>query len=132
MLELEGYSVLTAAAVSEALEIGKHAIIDCAVLDHERDDIVLAQKIARRHPSLPIMLISDRPEIPELVYSSVEMLITREEAIQELPDCVQELLNRCGCRYVDGHLIGSNLRVPYASPPLHSAMVRWLLPWWDR
>ena len=97
MLELRGHSVLVAATADEILEVNKGTVIDCAILDHERDSLSLAQKISRSHPSSPILLVSDRAEIPEKLSSLMEMFITRDEAIQDISSCVQELLHRRGC-----------------------------------
>ena len=129
MLELKGDCALLARDVKEGLRMAKTAMIDCVVVDHPTRGAVLARKIARRGQSRPIIFVFDGLEIPVEIYPDVALIIGRDEAIENLSGCIQEVLNRRrpDCRESDE--VEWQLDSFAGFAPLHRLLTDWFLPW---
>jgi DNA-binding response OmpR family regulator len=125
LLELDGYFVLVAETNDEGLGICEGAIIDCIVVDHKTEGVVLVKQIARRWSSPAMIFVTDRSEVIEWIYSQVDMFISKEEAIEQLVQLIQEVLRRRG----DTGQNDPNLLTPDDNYSfLHPSFLRWLLP----
>ena len=131
VLELSGLQVLTTSSSEYGLEICNFRSVDCVVLDRPQDRSILARKIGRRHPHLPIVVVSDDTRISLDIYGEVEMFITKTEAIEELVECIEQVARRSKCGAIGGtDGIESRPAKPqerYRKP--HRAFTSWILPW---
>jgi len=126
-LELEGHYVLAVTDTEEAVKMSEEIAIDCVVVDCEDDGIPVTRGIARARPGIPILFVSDQLEAQVQVYSETGMFVTKEEAIGEISKCISEMIRRTAYRDEEDP---RGPRTPMAdSRALHSALVRWLLPW---
>jgi DNA-binding NtrC family response regulator len=131
VLELSGLRVLTTSSKEYGPKLCDFCSVDCVVLDRAQDGSILACKIGRRHPHLPIVVVSDDTGIFLDIYGEVEMFITKTEAIEELVQCIEQVAGRTKCEAIgarDG--IESRPAKPqgrYRKP--HRAFTSWVLPW---
>jgi DNA-binding NtrC family response regulator len=129
MLELEGDSVLPARNVEAGLRLAKTEMVDCVVVDHRTQGSFLARKIGRRRQSPPIIFVFDGQELPMQIYSDVALVIQRDEAIENLSGCIQQVLD---VRRQNGPQGGEVVTEPdtfSCFAPLHRLLSDWLLPW---
>ena len=129
MLELDGHSVLVASSAIEALRASKARAVDCAVIDHERDGMSIARQIARAWPGLRILFVADRAELPFQIYAEAGMFITKDEAIEGISGCVQEMMQRNVNECSKGCSGNRTHGTDDGSRPVHRGIVRWILPW---
>lgn len=94
MLELDGLYVLVAADISEAVKVTEGIAIDCVVIDCEDNGVSVTTEIARARRGVPILLVSDRSEVQLQVYAEIGMIVSKEEAIEQLSPCIGELIAR--------------------------------------
>ena len=131
VLELSGLRVLTTSSGEHGLELCNLCSVNCVVLDRPRDGSIIARKIGRRHPHLPIVVVSDDAGIFLDIYGEVEMFITKIEAIEELVECIEQVAQRSKC----GTIGGTDGIEPRAAKPHvrnrkpHRAFTNWILPW---
>jgi DNA-binding response OmpR family regulator len=131
VLELSGLRVLTTSSGEQGLELCNFCSVGCVVLDRPQDGSILAHKIGRRHPHLPIVVVSDDTRISLDIYGEVEMFITKTEAIEELVECIEQVARRSKC----GIIGGTDCIEPRAAKPHdrhrkpHRAFTNWILPW---
>ena len=59
VLELSGLRVLTTSSGEHGLELCDVCSVNCVVLDRPQDGSIIARKIGRRYPHLPIVVASD-------------------------------------------------------------------------
>jgi DNA-binding response OmpR family regulator len=130
VLELRGLRVLTTSSGEQGLELCNFCSVDCVVLDRPQDGSILAHQIGRRHPYLPIVVVSDDTRISLDIYGEVEMFITKTEAIEELVECIEQVERRSECGAIGG---GDRIESPPAKPrdhrKPHRAFTNWILPW---
>lgn len=131
VLELSGLQVLTALRSDCGLELCNFSSVGCVVLDRPQDGSILARKIGRRHPHLPIVVVSDDTRISLDIYGEVEMFITKTEAIEELVECIEQVARRTK-RGAIGARDGIEPRPAkpqgrYRKP--HRVFTSWILPW---
>jgi CheY-like chemotaxis protein len=129
LLELDGYSVLLAETVEDGLELSRKKMIDCIVLDHARGGAVLAQEIGRRRATPPLVFVLEGSEIPVHIYPHVEMFISREEAIEALSRCIEEVLDRCRCERAEARRVEPAVRLCTLPHLCNHRFVRRVLPW---
>lgn len=128
ILELDGHWALGAANADEALMVSEGIAIDCVVVDCEDKGISVTRKIARARPRIPILFVSDQPDVEMQVYSETDMFLTKEEAIEEPSRWIGEVMGHSVCRCDDdGRTLSRTSRTEARA--LHAALVRWLLPW---
>lgn len=128
ILEMDGHTVLAAVGADEALMVSDGIGIDCIVVDCEDKGISITREFATARPGIPILCVSDQAEVQLQVYWETGMFVSKEEAIEQLPRCVCEVLKRT----MNGSVKGSRKSTRTAnleSRALHEALVRWLLPW---
>jgi len=130
VLELSGLRVLTTSSGEQSLELCNFCSVDCVVLDRPQDGSTLAHKIGRKHPHLPLVVVSDDTRISLDIYGEVAMFITKTEAIEELVECIEEVARRSKCGGVDG---GGRIESPPAKARdhrnPHRVFTSWILPW---
>jgi CheY-like chemotaxis protein len=127
MLELNGDSALLARDVKDGLRLAKTEMIDCIVVDHRRHGAFLARRVARSRQSSPIIFVFDGQEMPVEIYSDVAMIIGRDEAIENLSGCIEEVLNQR--RHESAEVVEAELDTFAGFVPLHRLLITWLLPW---
>jgi DNA-binding response OmpR family regulator len=102
-------------------------VIDCVVVDCEDNGISVTREIAKARPGIPILFVSDQLGIQVQIYSETGMFVTKEEAIGEISRRISEMMRRTAYQCEEdprgSHTSKDGSRV------LHSALVRWLLPW---
>jgi DNA-binding response OmpR family regulator len=94
ILELAGFRVLAAPSLKHGLRASDGIPLDCVVLDLRAEAGRLVRKIRLRRPGVPVLFVWLRTETWAQLYSQVDMFITQDEAIEELPQRVEELLHR--------------------------------------
>jgi CheY-like chemotaxis protein len=129
MLELEGDSVLLARNVEAGLRLAKAEMVDCIVVDHRTQGAYLARKIARRRQSPPIIFVFDGQELPVQIYPDVALIIERDEAIENLSRCIQQVLNRRRPDCTQDNEVVTEPDTFSCFAPLHRLLSDWLLPW---
>jgi DNA-binding NtrC family response regulator len=131
VLELSGLRVLTTSSREHGLELCDFCSLNCVVLDRPQDGSILAREIGRRHPHLPVVVVSDDTGIFLDIYEEVEMFITKTEAIEELVECIEQVARRSKC----GAIGGTDGIEPRPAKPHdryrkpHRAFTSWILPW---
>lgn len=127
ILELEGHYAFAAASPDEAVKVSEEIAIDCVVVDCEDNGISVTREIARARPGIPILFVSDQLGVQVQIYSETGMFVTKEEAIGELSRRISEMMRRTAYQREDDRRGSGTLTA--GSGVLHSALVRWLLPW---
>lgn len=94
MLELDGLCILVAADINGAVKVTEGIAIDCVVVDCEDNGISVTREIASARRGVPILLVSDRSEVQLQVYAEIGMIVSKEEAIEQLSKCIGELIAR--------------------------------------
>jgi CheY-like chemotaxis protein len=96
LLETNGYSVVTVPNGKAALAC-KCKPFDIVVLDYNLPDInglVVARELRKRRQSLPILMYSGCPDIPEDVTNDVAAFISKGDPVQKLLDTISGLTTR--------------------------------------
>jgi len=79
MLQKNGYKVLTAANSEEGLQLFGSQPVDAIVLEYSlarREGSVIASEIKRFRPSIPIVMLAEHAELPEIALESVDVLVS--------------------------------------------------------
>jgi len=88
LLEAHGFGVLTAFSGQAGLAMLDMFSVDAVVLDYQMDGMdgeAVATQIRRKHPSLPIVLLSGyRSEIPERLLQMVDALLVKGQPVEAL------------------------------------------------
>lgn len=129
LLELDGQVVLLAGAAKEGIELVKNHAVDCVVLDHTGDGALIAKKIRQCQQRPPVVYVVDRSDMLFEIYPDVDMFITRNEAIEELCRCINEVLDRGELKGAETDAIELNGGAYSDSLALNRKFVRWFLPW---
>jgi DNA-binding response OmpR family regulator len=127
ILELDGFSVLAAATAAEGMNISRTRVVDCGVIDHKRDGTCVTREFVHARPEVPILFVFDGNQVPLEIFALVEMFVTDDEAIENLPQCVKETIRRCQ-QEANGRE-AENYNPDLTPRPLHRALVRWIFPW---
>jgi len=128
VLELEGHSVLFAATLADAIKICSTASVSCVVIDRV-DGLPFTKTFCRALPKIPILFVTDKwPTVIE-IYHQVEMFISREEALEQLPECIEEAVERSTLKSVENDSESDPLMSDSARGTLHQVFIRWMFPW---
>ncbi|SRR5579884_3894240 len=95
LLEKNGYEVLEATAVDEALKLFASRTVDAVVLDYQMPGTsgdILAEKMKRINAQVPIMLLSAYGPLPKSKLRSVDSFLTKSQPPNVLLSKLQGLL----------------------------------------
>jgi CheY-like chemotaxis protein len=96
-LESRGYHVMTADNGAEGLAIFSSQPIDLVILDYKMpgmDGDVVAERMKRLKPVVPILLLSGYVDLPREKVATVDMYLTKGTGPQVMLKAVAELLTR--------------------------------------
>lgn len=97
LLESTGYRVLAATDTDEGLRLFRGNAVDAAVLDYQMPGMkvdVVAAKMKRIRPHVPIVMLSSYWPLPKNKLVSVDAFLTKAQEAKLLLSTVGELLNR--------------------------------------
>ena len=83
ILKAAGYNVLTASSGMLGLRLLSRYCVHLVILDYcmpEMDGGAVAREIRRRHPHLPIIMLSGQIEVPDSVSRSVDVFVAKEQS----------------------------------------------------
>ena len=129
ILELEGYSVVIAATALDGINASKTETLNCAVIDDNRDGSFVTIELAGARPEVPILFVCDESRVPLRIYPQVDMFVADDEAIEELPRCVEETIRRSRRESNEGRRNQSERKTTEEHWLQHEAFVRWIFPW---
>src|ERR1700720_4895704 len=96
LLQESGYELLTATNGSEGLRLFKSRAVDAIVLEHHLglwNGIVIADEIKQARPEIPIVMLTERLELPTGALKSVDALVTKSDGAHFLLAAVHFMLN---------------------------------------
>lgn len=94
-LQRKGYEVVTAGSGREAMEIFKDPSIELAVIDYympEENGDVVARRIKKLRPELPVIIFSGALSLPDRVMARVDGFVSTSEDPELLLEKIGELL----------------------------------------
>ena len=94
ILEQQGYSVVTAADTTQALEFFKTAHLALVITDHllgRTTSTAMIAKMKRLNPAVPIIVLSGIAEIPARM-EDVDVFISKADGVAPLLDKIKELV----------------------------------------
>lgn len=97
VLEAQGYGVFTAENGPDALEIFASEPVDLVILDYKMPGMngdVVAEKMKRQKPAVPILLLSAYVDLPRETLALVDGYLTKGEGPLVMLKAVAELLAR--------------------------------------
>jgi CheY-like chemotaxis protein len=97
LLEDQGFGVRTASNGTETLALLNTEKVDLVVLDYYMPGVdggAIAAEIKRRHPGLPILMLSAYYSLPPETLDRVDAFLTKGDAPAKLFGKMQELLSR--------------------------------------
>ncbi len=95
LLEMEGYSVLTATSGREGLELFAANPVSAVVVDYampEMDGGQVAAELRRRSPEVKILLLSAYPDLPPGVLQLIDKRVLKATSPTDLLTALQQLL----------------------------------------
>jgi CheY-like chemotaxis protein len=95
VLKAAGYDVITAASGMLGLRLLSRHDVHLVILDYrmpKMDGGVVAREIRRRHPHLPIIMLSGQIEVPDSVSRSVDVFVAKEQSPTVLLDSLNVLV----------------------------------------
>ena len=95
VLEARGYHVFTAENGPKALEIFSSKPLDLVILDYKMPEMngdIVADKMKRLKPSVPILMLSAYVDLPRETLELVDMYLTKGEGPLAMLRAVAELL----------------------------------------
>ena len=96
LLEENGYELLTATNGREGLRLFMACHVDAIVLEYHLgvlDGSVIAGEIKRVRPEVPIVMLTDHPELPHGALKSVDALVTKSDGAHFLWATLHFVLN---------------------------------------
>ncbi len=96
LLKQEGCYVLISTSPHEALKLFASCRIDAVVLDYQMPEMcgdMLASRMKRLKPDIPIMLLSAHDSLPEEALDHVDMFFSKREPPRKFVAAVQVLLS---------------------------------------
>jgi len=103
LLELAGYSVLGRTFGTEGLDSFRYAKVDLIVLDHHMPDMDggdTASEIKKINSTVPIIMFSALPKLPDNLLHMVEAFVQKGSPIEELISKIKEVLGRYGAPHL--------------------------------
>ena len=98
LLEVSGYNVFTAVSGAEGIKtLATGLIVDLVLLDYLMPGIngdEVAKQLKQSHPSLPIIMFSAFPELPDEALQSVDFFLQKGDDPVILLDRVAEMVKR--------------------------------------
>ena len=97
LLRQRGYEVLISTTWRQGLELAGRLPIDAILLDYQMPEMngdVLAAKIRRLKPDLPIMLLSGYERLPEEALKHVDVFLSKSQRPEEFVGAVDALVSR--------------------------------------
>jgi CheY-like chemotaxis protein len=94
LLETKGYSVQTADSGQSGLRALADTHFSAVVLDYSMPDLdgeEVVRQIKSRWPSLPVIMLSGYPEVPESAMAAADAFIVKGSAPKELLDALEQL-----------------------------------------
>ena len=94
-LESQGYRVLEATTGDEGLELFRSHIVHAIVLDYQMPGMngnVVAERMKRMKPSIPILLLSAYGPLPDNKLESVDAFLTNSQGDKIFLSTLQKLL----------------------------------------
>ncbi len=102
VLELSGYTVLTASSGRQGLALLSSHHVDEVLLDYEMPEMnggMVAAEIKKTHPELPILMLSGHGALPETALQFVNGFVSKGNAPIFLQLAIRQLLPRAeNCR----------------------------------
>src|SRR5207245_7746157 len=105
VLELSGYTVLTASSGRQGLALLASCTVDEVLLDYEMPEMdggKVAAEIKKIHPGLPILMLSGHEALPESALQFVNGFVSKGNAPTFLQLAIQQLLPRTEKRKLRG------------------------------
>ena len=96
-LESHGYRVLETTGADEGLKLFRTCLVDAVILDYQLPGMngdLVAAKMKRMKPHVPIVLLSVYGPLPESKLESVDTFLTNSQGPTVLLSVLQNLLNR--------------------------------------
>jgi len=96
LLREKGYELVIATSVSDGLKLLMSRPVDAIVLEYLPgllDSAVVAAKIKKVNPQLPIVMLADPKELPEGALQSVDALVTKADGAHFLWATLHFVLN---------------------------------------
>jgi CheY-like chemotaxis protein len=98
LLEVAGYNVVTSTDESSALKAVTEQQVDLAVIDYHMLEGANGEEIAKEirviHPSLPLLMLTGDPQVPQSARDSVDAcLIKGADPATTLLSTIQKLLS---------------------------------------
>lgn len=97
VLEAPGYRVFTAANGPDALRMFSREPVDLVILDYKMPGMngdVVAEKMKRLKPSVPILMLSAYVDVPRDTLALVDMYLTKGDGPLIMLENVAKLLSR--------------------------------------
>ena len=97
VLELSGYTVLTASSGRQGLALLSSHHVDEVLLDYEMPEMdggMVAAEIKKTHPELPILMLSGHVSLPETALQFVNGFVSKGNAPTFLQLAIRQLLPR--------------------------------------
>src|SRR5437879_13098847 len=105
VLELSGYTVLTASSGRQGLALLCSHHVDEVLLDYEMPEMdggMVAAEIKKTHPELPILMLSGHEALPESALQFVNGFVCKGNAPTFVQLAIQQLLRRAETRQARG------------------------------
>lgn len=96
-LECNGYQVLEATGANEGMKLFRTLLVDAVILDYQLPGMngdLVAAKMKRIKPHVPIVLLSVYGPLPENKLESVDAFLTKSQGPKVLLSVLQNLLHR--------------------------------------
>jgi CheY-like chemotaxis protein len=96
LLEKNGYRVLEATGGDEALGLFRTHVIDAVVVDYQMPGMngdVVAARMKRSRPQIPILLLSAYGPLPEKKLESVDAFLTKSQGGKVLLSTLENLMD---------------------------------------
>lgn len=94
VLEEYGYGVLIESNGCDGLGASDRCPVDCILLDYQMPDMngaEFVQRLAYRHSSTPVIVISRSSDIPPALLNHVEAFIEKPVRLGQLLECVENV-----------------------------------------
>ena len=96
LLESKGYTVLTASDGPTGIKLAREHTLDAVVLDYRMpgmNGVQVAEVLKFEQPTLPIVLLSGVPNLPQPIISVVDAYVRKGEAVDDLLSAIEQAMN---------------------------------------